>query len=92
MIIYFPGILFIKRTLQVLESSDVQERLALALELLAKDKEMARVQQEIIKQVEEKVSKQQREYFLREQLKNIKKVSFLPIASSTIPFLLPFPY
>ena len=35
---------------------------------------MTRVQQQISKQVEEKVSKQQREYFLREQMKNIKKV------------------
>jgi ATP-dependent Lon protease len=34
-----------------------------------------KLQKEISKQVEEKVSKQQREYFLREQLKNIKKVS-----------------
>jgi len=59
---------------KILEATDAEERLALTLELLAKDREMAKVQQEISKQVEEKVSKQQREYFLREQLKNIKKV------------------
>lgn len=59
---------------KVLEAVNPEERLALSLELLAKDREMARVQLEISKQVEEKVSKQQREYFLREQLKNIKRV------------------
>ena len=59
---------------KVLEASDPEERLSLTLELLIKEKEMAKLQQEIAKQVEDKVSKQQREYFLREQLKNIKKV------------------
>jgi len=60
--------------MKVLEATNVEERLAIALELLAQDREMTRVQQQISKQVEEKVSKQQREYFLREQMKNIKKV------------------
>ena len=73
---------------KVLEASDPEERLSLTLELLVKEKEMAKLQQEITKQVEEKVSKQQREYFLREQLKNIKKVCrFLIYNINEISFL-----
>lgn len=59
---------------KVLESNDAEERLALALELLSKEREVAKLQKEISKQVEDKMSKQQREYFLREQLKSIKQV------------------
>ncbi|KAJ1443506.1 putative lon protease [Ochromonadaceae sp. CCMP2298] len=58
---------------KVLEATDPVERLSLVLDLLAKEKELVKLQREISKQVEEKVSKQQRDYFLREQLKNIKK-------------------
>ena len=64
---------------RVLEAKDPEERLSLTLELLAQEKELAKLQREISKQVEEKVSKQQREYFLREQLKNIKKVKGLGV-------------
>jgi ATP-dependent Lon protease len=37
--------------------------------------ELVKLQREISKQVEEKVSRSQREYFLKEQLKSIKEVS-----------------
>eukprot|EP01039_Chlorochromonas_danica_P010711 gene10711-11889_t len=58
---------------RILQSRDIEERLILTLEMLAREKELAKIQREINRQVEEKVSKQQREYFLREQLKSIKK-------------------
>lgn len=57
----------------VLEATDPEERLSKALELVTKEKEVAKLQMEINRQVEEKISKSQREYFLREQLKSIKK-------------------
>jgi len=57
---------------RVLESDNLEERLALSLELLTKEKELAKIRKEINKQVEDKMSKSQREYFLREQLKSIK--------------------
>lgn len=57
----------------VLEAADPEERLKLALDLLSKEKELAKLQRDISKQVEEKMSKSQREYFLREQLKSIKQ-------------------
>ncbi len=41
--------------------------------LLKEEIELNKVQQDIQKQIEEKVSKHQREFFLREQLKVIKK-------------------
>lgn len=57
----------------VLEAFDAEERLSLSLNLLRKELDLAKIQQEISKQVEVKISKQQRDYFLREQLKSIKQ-------------------
>ncbi len=57
----------------VLEEKDLKERLRLALELLSKERELAKLQESISKQVEAKMSDQQRKYFLHEQLKQIKK-------------------
>lgn len=56
-------------------ATDPEERLSIALEILTKEREVAKLQRDIAKQVEEKMAKSQREYFLREQLKSIKKVS-----------------
>ncbi|OQR93321.1 lon protease [Achlya hypogyna] len=57
----------------VLEEMDCERRLQKALELVTKETELSRVQQSIKEQVEEKVSKNQRQYLLMEQLKTIKK-------------------
>ncbi|CAJ1460457.1 unnamed protein product, partial [Effrenium voratum] len=45
----------------------------IALELLKKELELSKLQQKIANQIEEKMSKHQREFMLREQLKQIKK-------------------
>ena len=58
---------------KVLECADPEERLGLALELINKEKEVTKLQKEISKQVEDKMTKQQREFLLREQLKSIKQ-------------------
>ncbi len=58
---------------QVLESFDVRRRIDMVLVLLKKELEVSRLQTKITKQIEEKISSQQREFFLREQLKAIKK-------------------
>lgn len=58
---------------QVMEEMSCELRLKKALELLTKELELSRVQQVIKEQVEEKVSKNQRNYLLMEQLKAIKK-------------------
>jgi len=59
---------------KVLEAEDIEQRLAITFDLLAKEREFLKLQNDLHKQVEDKVSKQQKEYFLREQLKTIKKV------------------
>lgn len=43
------------------------------LELLKKEIDLVKLQQQIGKRVEEKITKDQRRYFLMEQLKSIKK-------------------
>lgn len=58
---------------ELLETFDLYERANRLLELIKKDLEIARIQKRINQQIEEKVSKQQKEFFLREQLKAIKK-------------------
>ncbi len=57
----------------VLETVPLLERLEKALVLLKKEVEVAKAQARIHKQVEEKITARQREYFLREQLKVIQK-------------------
>jgi ATP-dependent Lon protease len=57
----------------VLESFNIAERVRKVLLLLKKEIEVSKLQVKITKQIEERLSKQQREFFLREQLKEIKK-------------------
>ncbi|APG26171.1 endopeptidase La [Syntrophotalea acetylenica] len=57
----------------ILETIDVRKRIDKVLVLLKKELEVSRLQTKISKQIEQKVSAQQREFFLREQLKAIKK-------------------
>ncbi len=58
---------------EVLETTRILDRLEKVLVLLKKEVEVARTQMHIRQKVEEKVSSQQREFFLREQLKAIQK-------------------
>jgi len=58
---------------KVLETVGLRARMEVALTILKKEHAIVDLQEEISKQIEAKVSKQQREFFLREQLKAIKK-------------------
>ncbi len=58
---------------ELLETFDPLERAKKLLKLIKEELEVAKIQQRITKQIDEKVSKQQKEFFLREQLKAIKK-------------------
>ncbi len=62
-----------KKLQELLELADLFERSEKLLLLLKEEIEVSQIQKDIQKQIEEKVSKQQREFFLREQLKVIKK-------------------
>jgi ATP-dependent Lon protease len=58
---------------EVLETFDVRKRIDRVLVLLKREVEISKLHAEINKQIQEKISGQQREFFLREQLKAIKK-------------------
>ena len=57
----------------ILEETSVPARASAALLLLKKEVELCRLQADIGRRVEEKISADQRRYFLMEQLKSIKK-------------------
>jgi ATP-dependent Lon protease len=58
---------------EVLETFDLQGRIDKALVLLKKELDLSQLQNTINQKIEATISKTQREFFLREQLKTIKK-------------------
>jgi ATP-dependent Lon protease len=57
----------------VLEAFDMETRITKALALLKKELDLSRLQSSINQKIEATITKSQKEYFLREQLKTIKK-------------------
>jgi ATP-dependent Lon protease len=57
----------------VMDAINLRRRMQKVLVLIKKELDVARLQSQIRERVEEKMSKQQREFFLREQLKAIQK-------------------
>lgn len=62
-----------KELQQVIEALSLLPRMEIVLKLLQKEREVAELHSEISEQVNEKLSDQQRQFFLREQLKIIQK-------------------
>lgn len=58
---------------KILATVSLQKRMELVLVLLSKELEVAKLQSEIRSEVEQKMSKHQREFFLREELKIIQR-------------------
>jgi len=58
---------------EILETFDVRQRIDKVLVLLKKELEVSRLQVKISKQIEDKIAERQREFFLHEQLKAIKR-------------------
>ncbi|MBP7584668.1 MAG: endopeptidase La [Spirochaetes bacterium] len=58
---------------EILEIFDVKKRVERVLQLLKKELELSKLQKKITKQIEEKIAKNQKEFFLKEQLKEIKR-------------------
>jgi len=58
---------------EILETFDIRTRIDRVLVLLKREVEISRLQVEINKQIQEKIAGQQKEFFLKEQLKAIKK-------------------
>lgn len=71
---FITSILNIEREVQqnILEILDVQKRMEEVLVHITKEQELLKIQKRIQKQINEKIEKSQREYFLREELKAIK--------------------
>jgi ATP-dependent Lon protease len=61
------------RLQEVLETLDVRRRLERVLGLLKDELEISRLQTRIREKIEDRINEQQREFFLREQLKAIKQ-------------------
>ncbi len=58
---------------EVLEAFDMEIRITKAFALLKKELDLSRLQSSINQKIEATITKSQKEYFLREQLKTIKK-------------------
>lgn len=64
---------------KILETADVRSRMEQVLVFIKKEQELLKIQQKIQKQINEKIEKSQREYFLKEQLKAIKQELGMPV-------------
>ncbi len=71
---FITSILNIDRAEQqrILEMSNVQARMEHVLIFIKKEQELLKIQKKIQEQLSEKISKSQREYFLKEEMKAIK--------------------
>jgi ATP-dependent Lon protease len=69
---YSPDLTF-EQKVQLLETTDVTERLALALEMQRERLTQLQVRRKIREDVEDGAQRQQREYFLRKQMESIRK-------------------
>lgn len=58
---------------KILQTIDVRERIEKVLVLLKNELEVSKLKAQISKRIEEQLSKQQREFFLKQQLQEIKK-------------------
>lgn len=77
---FVTSILNIDRTDQqeILETTNVRHRLEKVLVFIKKEQELLRIQKRIQGQINEKIEKSQREYFLKEELKAIKQELGMP--------------
>ncbi|MFA6366065.1 MAG: endopeptidase La [Candidatus Hydrogenedentales bacterium] len=67
-----------KEQQKVLETLDVRERMEKVLIYIKKEQELLRIQKKVQAEINEKIEKSQREYFLKEELKTIKQELGLP--------------
>ncbi len=64
---------------RILETSDVKSRMEQVLIHIKREQELLRLQKKIQQQINEKIEKSQREYFLKEELKAIKQELGMPV-------------
>ncbi|HQO67091.1 MAG TPA: LON peptidase substrate-binding domain-containing protein, partial [Spirochaetales bacterium] len=63
---------------KILELSDIKERMERVLMSIKREQELLKIQKRIQSEINEKVEKSQRDYFLREELKAIKQELGMP--------------
>lgn len=76
-----------KQQQQILEQLDVRARMEQVLVYIKKEQDLLRIQKKIATQINEKIEKSQREYFLREEIKAIKKELGEPVDSKSSEYL-----
>ncbi|MBN1646609.1 MAG: endopeptidase La [Spirochaetales bacterium] len=86
---FITSILNIDRLEQqkILEQLDVRNRMEKVLIFIKKEQELLKIQKKIQKQINEKIEKSQREYFLREELKAIKQELGMPVDSKSSEYM-----
>ena len=82
---FITSILNIDRNQQqeILNIVDIKERMEKVLIYIKKEQELLRIQRKLTAQINEKIEKSQRDYFLREEIKAIKKELGEPIDSKS---------
>ncbi|GMO36735.1 MAG: endopeptidase La [Termitinemataceae bacterium] len=77
---FISSILNIDKTEQqkVLETTNVRKRMEQVLVYIKKEQDILRIQKKIQKEINEKIEKSQREYFLKEEMKAIKTELGMP--------------
>ncbi len=68
---------------EILATTNVRQRLEKVLVFIKKEQELLRIQKRIQGQINEKIEKSQREYFLKEELKAIKQELGMPTDAKT---------
>lgn len=86
---FIASVLNIERGVQqqLLETANVRARMERVLVCIKQEQELLRIQRKIQKEINEKIEKSQREYFLREELKEIKKELGMPSDSKESEFV-----
>ena len=64
---------------RILETTDVRERMEKVLIFIKKEQELLKIQKRVQQEINEKIEKSQREYFLKEELKAIKGELGMPM-------------
>jgi ATP-dependent Lon protease len=72
-----------KEQQKVLETMNVHDRMEQVLIYIKKEQELLRIQKRVQAEINEKIEKSQREYFLKEELKAIKQELGLPADAKT---------
>ncbi|MCF7928598.1 MAG: endopeptidase La [Spirochaetales bacterium] len=78
---FITSILNIDREKQqaILETLNIRSRIEQVLMFIKKEQEVLKIQKKIQQEINEKIEKSQREYFLKEELKAIKKELGIPV-------------